>query len=250
MRKPFNALIALLSFGVAAYAVVAYAFLPLGSVLHPDIRASFASHGTTVVYLHVFAAAVALMLGPLQFWAGLRARRPSWHRWLGGTYLALGVGIGGLSGLVLALNAYGGAWSRAGFAALALLWMATGATALHRILRGDVQGHRRWMTRNFSLTLAAVMLRLYLPASIVGGLSLEVAYPVVAWLCWLPNLVVAEWLAIRSARHARVTRRVGIASEGMRRCATWARTKAATGRSQRLGSTVKPSVAPLSRHCS
>lgn len=208
MSKAFEPLVALLSFAVAAYAIAAYALLPLGTVLHPDIRASFASHGTGVVYLHVFGAAVALILGPLQFWASLRGRRPGLHRWFGSTYLALGVGVGGLSGLVLALNAFGGVWSRTGFGTLAVLWIATGAMALQRILRGDVQGHRRWMTRNFALTLAAVMLRIYLPASIVSGMSLDLAYPVVAWLCWLPNLVIAEWLLSRSSGDARATRRL------------------------------------------
>ena len=97
--------------------------------------------------------------------------------------------------------------ARAGFGTLALLWMATAALALHSILRGDVPAHRRWMTRNFALTLAAVMLRLYLPASVVGGLRLDVAYPVVAWLCWVPNLVVAEWLLSRPAHRDVAPRR-------------------------------------------
>jgi uncharacterized membrane protein len=195
--KPSFKLLALLSIGVALYAIAAYAVLPLGAVLHPDIRESFATHSTAVVYLHVFGAATALLLGPLQFWPRLRAQRPALHRWLGRTYLALGVGVGGVSGWVLALNAYGGGWSRAGFSALALLWLATGALALLSIRQGDVPGHRRWMTRNFALTLAAVALRLYLPAAIVGGLSLALAYPVVAWLCWVPNLLAAEWLLRR-----------------------------------------------------
>lgn len=198
MAKPLQLLLALLSLGVAAYAIVAYALWPLGTVLHPDIRASFAEHSRTVLYLHVFGAAVALMLGPLQFWAGLRARRPRLHRWLGRAYLALGVGVGGLSGLVLAGQAFGGLVSRTGFGVLALLWLATGAMALQRIARGDVPGHRRWMTRNFALTLAAVTLRVYLPAAIVGGVGLATAYPVVAWLCWLPNLVLAEWILSRA----------------------------------------------------
>lgn len=202
MGKACKALAALLCFGVAAYAIAAYAWWPLGTVLHPDIRASFAEHSTAVVYLHVFGAAVALMLGPLQFWGAWRARRPGLHRWMGRSYLALGVGIGGLSGLALALQAFGGAWSRTGFSMLALLWVVTGAMALQRILHGDVPGHRRWMTRNFALTFAAVMLRLYLPATIMGGLSLEVAYPVVAWLCWVPNLLVAEWIVARTCRAA------------------------------------------------
>lgn len=206
MKKPFNAFVALLSFGVAAYAILAYALLPLGTVLHPDIRTSFAAHSTTVVYFHVFAAAVALLLGPLQFWPSLRMARPLLHRWMGRTYLAIGVGAGGLSALVLALDAFGGAWSRAGFGMLAVLWIATAAIALRRIVQGDVQGHRRWMTRNYALTLAAVTLRLYLPASVAGGTSLEVAYPVVAWMCWVPNLVVAEWHLRRAAGRARATR--------------------------------------------
>jgi uncharacterized membrane protein len=205
MSRSFQPLTALLSFAVAAYAVVAYAFLPLGTVLHPDIRTAFAEHRVAVVYLHVFAASVALLLGPLQFRAALRARRPGLHRWLGRAYLMLGVGVGGLSGLVLALQAFGGALSRAGFGTLAVLWMASGAMALQRILRGDVSGHRRWMTRNFALTFAAVMLRLLLPASIASGFSLDVTYPLVAWLCWVPNLVLAEWLLSRASSPHRAT---------------------------------------------
>lgn len=193
MRKTLHPVVTTLCVGVAVYAIASYALLPLGTVLHPDIRASFAEHIAVVVYLHVFCAAVALLLGPLQFWAALRVRRPGLHRWLGAIYLAVGVGVGGLSGLILAINAFGGTWARLGFGTLALLWIATGAMALKSILAGDVPAHRRWMTRNFALTLAAVTLRLYLPATMLIGLSLEVAYPLVAWLCWVPNLVGVEW---------------------------------------------------------
>ncbi|WP_250637311.1 DUF2306 domain-containing protein [Stenotrophomonas rhizophila] len=48
--------------------------------------------------------------------------------------------------------------------------------------------------RNFSLTLAAVTLRIYLPSSMVLGIPFDIAYPIIAWLCWLPNLLLAEWL--------------------------------------------------------
>jgi uncharacterized membrane protein len=181
--------VTLLSLAVALYAMGAYAGLPLGAVLHPALAPSFAEHRSVVVYLHVFGAAVAL-----QFWPVLRARRPRLHRWLGRVYLGLGVGVGGLSGLVLALQAFGGAWARAGFTALALCWMTSGALAWWCIVQRDVHGHRRWMLRNYALTFAAVTLRLYLPMAVVGGLSIDVAYPVVAWLCWLPNLWMAERL--------------------------------------------------------
>ena len=61
MKRIFDPLLAALCLGVAFYAVVAYSALPLGAVLHPDIRASFAAHHVVVVYLHVFGAAVALV---------------------------------------------------------------------------------------------------------------------------------------------------------------------------------------------
>lgn len=39
-----------------------------------------------------------------------------------------------------------------------------------------------------------------LPASQVSGIPFEQAYPCIAWLCWVPNLVFAElFLVPRSA---------------------------------------------------
>ena len=51
------------------------------------------------------------------------------------------------------------------------------------------------MVRSFALTFAAVTLRLYLGVSGASGVPFAVAYPLIAWACWVPNLVVAElWL--------------------------------------------------------
>ena len=51
------------------------------------------------------------------------------------------------------------------------------------------------MIRNFALTFAAVALRLYLPPVFIFGLPFATSYAIIAWLCWVPNLLVAEWLA-------------------------------------------------------
>ena len=65
------------------------------------------------------------------------------------------------------------------------------------------------MMRNFALTYAAVMLRIWLPLLILaqvpfagpagfdGDAAFANAYAVVPFLAWLPNLVVAEWLIRR-----------------------------------------------------
>jgi uncharacterized membrane protein len=196
MNTATFALLILLSLGVAAYAVVVYALLPLGANLHPAMRAVFEAYPIGI-YVHVFASAVALALGPFQFSARLRARRLNLHRWLGRIYLGVGVLIGGIAGLFMAFHAFGGPVAKLGFGLLAAGWLYTGARAYLAIRAGRVVVHRRWMVRNFALTFAAVTLRIYLPGAFISGTPMEVSYPVIAWLCWVPNLVVAEWLLRR-----------------------------------------------------
>ncbi len=60
--------------------------------------------------------------------------------------------------------------------------------------RFSCAAHRRWMICNFSLTFAAVTLRLYLSPVSIFQFPFEQAYGVIAWACWVPNLLVAEWL--------------------------------------------------------
>lgn len=194
----FNRALALfLVFGVAAYAVYAYAFMPIGSVVHPDMQQAFTSHATAI-YIHVFSAVLAMALGPLQFSARIRTHYPKVHRWLGRIYLGTGVLIGGLAGLYIAQYAHGGPVSQLGFSVLALLWLYTGLRAYLSVRAGKIAEHRQWMVRNYALTLAAVTLRLYVPASVIAGIEFVVAYQVIAWLCWVPNLVVAEWRYVRA----------------------------------------------------
>ncbi len=192
MRSISKGLLFFLSFGVAGYAAFAYGFLPLGSLVHPDMKANFLEHAFGI-YTHVFASIVALVLGPFQFSASLRQKYTYLHRWLGRTYLTAGVLVGSLSGLYMSQYAFGGPVARLGFAVLAVLWLYTGLRAYLAVRRGAINEHRKWMVRNFSLTFAAVTLRLYLPASMAAGIDLTLAYPFIAWLCWAPNMFFAEW---------------------------------------------------------
>ena len=189
----------LLAFAVAGYAVFVYGFLPLGAVLHPDMKQNFLAHPAGI-YTHVFACVFAIALCPLQFVRRIRATRPRLHRAIGRAYLGIGVALGGLSGLYMAMFAFGGLAAKAGFACLALAWLYTGLRAYRAIRRGAVQEHRQWVVRNAALTLAAVTLRLYLPASMMAGIPFEVAYPAIAWLCWVPNLAVAELVSTGATR--------------------------------------------------
>ena len=62
------------------------------------------------------------------------------------------------------------------------------------------------MIRNYALTYSAVMLRIWLPLLLVRADPVRAvdfdaafanAYAAVPFLCWLPNLVFAEWLIRR-----------------------------------------------------
>ena len=193
MRLASFIALCILSFGVVAYAVIVYGFMPLGSLVHPDMRVVFDAHRFGI-YAHIFGSMIALMIGPLQFSTRLRSSRISLHRWLGRLYLGAGVLVGGLAGLYMASHAFGGVVARLGFGCLALAWSYSGLRAYLAIRAGRIAVHRAWMVRNFALTFAAVTLRLYLPASMAAGIQFEIAYPYIAWACWVPNLIAAELL--------------------------------------------------------
>ena len=192
MRSINKSLLFFLVFGVAGYAAFVYGVLPLGSLVHPDMKANFLAHSTGI-YIHIFASIVALVLGPFQFSTRLREKYTDLHRWLGRTYLMIGVLVGGLSGLYMSQYAFGGPVAKLGFAVLAVSWLYTGLRAYLAVRHGAIEMHRKWMLRNFSLTFAAVTLRLYLPVSIAAGVEFAIAYPIIAWLCWVPNVVFAQW---------------------------------------------------------
>lgn len=193
MRRISLTVVFFLCFGVAAYAVGMYGFGPGEERLHPEMRATFQSHPVGIT-THIFASALALLLGPFQFSRHLRLQRPELHRWMGRIYLGVAVVVGGAAGLYMSYYAFGGIAAKLGFAGLALSWLYTGAKAFTAARGLDFVAHRRWMIRNFSLTFAAVTLRLYLPSVFIFQLPFELAYAVIAWACWVPNLLIAERL--------------------------------------------------------
>jgi uncharacterized membrane protein len=178
-------------------ALASYRILFLGMEMgFPDMRRHF-SHAP-IFWTHALAASAALGLMPFQFWKGLRLRRRALHRWIGRAYV-LAIAAGGLSGLYMSFFAITGPVAGAGFFALALAWLTTTWIAYSSARARDIPRHQRWMIRSAALTFAAVTLRLYLVSSQVTGLPFELSYTIIAWACWVPNLIVVElWLQRRN----------------------------------------------------
>ncbi len=165
-------------------------------VFFPQQRSVFLDH-TTGILVHIIGSMLATIIGPFQFLPGsITARYLKLHRWMGRTYL-IGVLFGGLGGLYMAPLAHGGFPARLGFALLAIAWLYSGFMAYRHIRARRIQLHRQWMIRNYALTFAAVTLRLWLVSLQGAGVGFTDAYVTVAWLCWVPNLIFAEWMVNR-----------------------------------------------------
>lgn len=166
--------------------------IPLGFDLSfPDFGVHLAER-RSVFMAHVIAASVALLLGGFQFLPNLRARALTVHRWIGRIYVAA-VLVAGLAGFVIGTQAVGGILAAIGFCLLAIVWLGSTALALWHVRTGNITTHRRWMTRSFALTFAAVTLRVYLLIFSLNGFEYAEASVYLGWICWIPNLVFAEW---------------------------------------------------------
>ena len=181
---------------LGAVAIGAYAIL---QALLPGIRGSFVNDMISATpasaSLHFLLGGVVIIVGALQFHKGLRSSRPIVHRWMGRIYM-VGVLLGGLAGLYLSFNSFGGLVTHFGFGMLAVLWLFTTGMAYQHIRAGNVRMHQQWMIRSYALTLGAVTLRIYLGFAVALGLDFEAAYQAISWLAWVPNLVIAEWLFV------------------------------------------------------
>ena len=116
------------------------------------------------LYIHVFAMMVPLIIGPVQFFLrrlNNEARRVKYlplHRWLGRIYV-MGALIGGVAGVYLAPNAFGGFPTALGFGSIAVLTLITTWMAYLRIRAGNEFSHKEWMTRSYALVFTAVTFR-------------------------------------------------------------------------------------------
>jgi uncharacterized membrane protein len=147
--------------------------------------------------VHIAGGIGALLVGPWQFSQSLRTRAVNVHRWMGRFYL-VAVAVGSIGGFGMAVVSQGGMPTHLGFGVLAVLWFVTGSQAYRMVRSGKIEAHRQWMIRNFALTLAAVTLRQYMPLMLfVLRWPFTPTYITVSWLCWVPNLLIAEWMVRR-----------------------------------------------------
>jgi uncharacterized membrane protein len=157
-------------------------------------------HWRVAFFMHVYASMWALLAGFTQFSSTLQDFYPRVHRALGYVYVTNVLLITGPAALVMSVYANGGPTSKIAFGLLAIGWITFTALALIKAKNGDFVAHRNFMIRSYALTLSALTLRAW-KWSITNTVELPPmdVYRMVAWLGWVPNILIAE-LLIRKQR--------------------------------------------------
>ena len=180
---------ALLAVAIALHAM-RYDLVPLNLWLGVDEAIRGVIERVPVQMLtHAIVAPFALLLGPLQFFQGLRARHPRVHRWTGRIYVTA-VMIAGTAALLTAPFASGGPIASVGFGLLAISWLGVTFAGWRAAVARKFERHRVLMRFSYGLTFAAVTLRLQIPIGFIflHFTSYREMSVWLAYTCWLPNV--------------------------------------------------------------
>ncbi|HCW06606.1 MAG TPA: hypothetical protein DGG95_04480 [Cytophagales bacterium] len=164
-------------------------------------------------YLHVLFGGLILFAGFIQVSKWFRTKWKSFHRGVGYFYVLSILFCAAPGGLGMSFFVDRGPMVLISFVLQSALWFYFTLNAFLKIKRGDVVAHELWMWRSFSLTLAAITLRLYIFfSSYFFDLSQPMAYAIIAWASWLPNLILVEYFkgslfaSFKTKRHLHVQR--------------------------------------------
>jgi len=155
-------------------------------------------HWRIAFFTHVYASMWVLLAGFTQFSSNIQSFYPRVHRALGYVYVTNVLLITGPAALIMSIYANGGPTSKIAFGLLAIGWITFTTIALLKAKNGDFVAHRNFMIRSYALTLSALTLRAW-KYSITNTLDLPPmdVYRAVAWLGWVPNILIAELLIRR-----------------------------------------------------
>jgi len=147
-------------------------------------------------YTHIIFGGLALLIGWTQFATSFRNKNLKLHRRLGKIYV-IAVLLSATAGIYIGFFAPGGVLSSLGLICLGIIWLSSTLMAYQNIRKGQTEQHQKMMIYSYAACLAAVTLRLWLPLLSMTFENFITAYTIVAWLCWVPNIIVANIIARR-----------------------------------------------------
>jgi hypothetical protein len=152
----------------------------------------------TCFYIHVFTSLLVLLAGFTQFSDHILTEHRRIHRVMGRFYAFNILFVNFPAALVMGIFANGGVAGKTAFLLLDCLWFGFTLFAVLAIRNGEIQKHSDFMTRSFALTLSAISLRSWkMILSHTTDLDYSTIYIMDAWLGFVPNLLLAEWIIRR-----------------------------------------------------
>jgi uncharacterized membrane protein len=147
-------------------------------------------------YTHIILGGISLLVGWTQFSSKIRIRNLTLHKKIGKIYI-ISVILSSIAGIYIGFFATGGLLCALGFICLGIIWFYTTLKAYLYIKKKQIEQHQKMMIYSYAACFAAVTLRIWLPIlTLIYDDSLK-AYVIVAWLCWIPNLIFARLITRR-----------------------------------------------------
>lgn len=144
-------------------------------------------------YVHLAFGIVAVITGFALFFDKIIRFRSKLHKQFGKLYIISILLLTGPTGLYLSFFAEGGWPASIGFLLMSGIWMLLTYIAFSKILKGDIQGHYKWVIRSYCFTLSGITLRLMTPLFIYWfGMDTETTFVLTAYLPWIFNLLLGE----------------------------------------------------------
>jgi predicted membrane protein DUF2306 len=168
-------------------------FTPAGAA---PFDSGFGEH-PVITFLHILPGALFMILGPMQFTPGIRARYARGKRWTGRVFLvvALIVGVSAIA-MPFVMLPIGGMNEAAASILFAIIFLVSISKAGWYSRRGNVALYREWMIRAFAIGLAISTIR-----PIIGlffgfsGLPPQAFFGTAFWIGFSVQLLLAEvWI--------------------------------------------------------
>jgi uncharacterized membrane protein YozB (DUF420 family) len=144
-------------------------------------------------YCHVLASSAILIAGYFQFSQKIYRNRPL-HKALGKLYVFGVLFIAAPGAYVMTLFVNRGPGVFASFIIQNTLWVTFTIAGWLYITKGNIDSHINMMRRSYAMAFGAVTLRFYIWLfTVLGfGVNFEHNYLIIAFLSWVPNLIIAE----------------------------------------------------------
>ena len=149
-------------------------------------------------YVHVFSAIFALLAGFTQFSPEFLQKYRKLHRIIGRMYVWDILVINFPAAMIMAVYANGYLPSKIAFIILDCLWFWFTYKAVTAARQKRFTEHRQFMIRSYALTFSAITLRAW-KLILSNSITIDpvTLYMIDAWMGFVPNLLLAEWIIRR-----------------------------------------------------